>query len=524
MNEAFWLIDQLVQENVTHFCIAPGSRSTPLVLAATHHPKATTRVHFDERGLGFYALGYGKAAQVPAAIIVTSGTAVANLLPSIMEAHHSHTPLIVLTADRPCELRQCGAQQTTDQVKIFSSFLRFEADLPPSLSENYFRSIAAQSVFYALNFPHGPVQLNCQIREPFEIHNPTGKQGRSILFPKPLLNLQEDIHVSQSRGLILIGSLPPSNINPILNLAKRIKWPIFADILSQARSCITEEQILHFDWMIQDLVVPPDFILHFGGRMTSKNILKWPVSLRVDPSPDLQDPNRVLCPHIQSDYASFANRFFAPSDPDWFDLLKRLDQNKQLQFLDLFASNPVQTEASWMHHIGQHIPPHSSIFLGNGMPIRDANHFLFPKNSTVFFANRGVSGIDGNIATAVGIAERLQKPMVAILGDQAVLHDLNSLALLKKSSFPITLIVFNNFGGGIFHHLPIREWEHFETHVACSHQWSFAHAASLFDLHYASDLDSCSFDRSSLIELTTSRQTNEQFHQLCKKLCSTKSF
>ena len=147
--ESSWLIDQLVQQGVRHFCIAPGSRSTPLALAVREHKGAKLHIHYDERGLGFYALGIAKATLEPAAVIVTSGTAVGNLLPSVMEAHHTCTPLILLTADRPPELRDCGANQTTDQVKIFGPFVRWQIDLPCSMHENYFRSIGAQGYFYS---------------------------------------------------------------------------------------------------------------------------------------------------------------------------------------------------------------------------------------------------------------------------------------------------------------------------------------------------------------------------------------
>lgn len=167
MSIAHHLIDQLHQLGVTHFCLAPGSRSTPLVQAASKFVKP--RVHFDERGLGFYALGVVKASRKPCALIVTSGTAVGNLLPAIMEAHHSCTPLLLLTADRPIELRDCGANQATDQVKIFQPFVRWQCDLSDT-NEATVRSIAGQAWFYSMQNPPGPVQINCQFREPLYVH------------------------------------------------------------------------------------------------------------------------------------------------------------------------------------------------------------------------------------------------------------------------------------------------------------------------------------------------------------------
>ena len=190
MNNNHWahcLIDQFIQQGVIDFCIAPGSRSTPLALAAARHPKARINVHFDERGLGFYALGISLARQAPTALIVTSGTAVGNLLPAVMEAYHSHMPLVLLTADRPPELRDCGAMQATDQIKIFQNFTFWHFDLPcpgESLGEEFIRSQAAYAVFQAMRM--GPVHLNCQFREPLFIPSEPQKEGmgQQLFFPR----------------------------------------------------------------------------------------------------------------------------------------------------------------------------------------------------------------------------------------------------------------------------------------------------------------------------------------------------
>ena len=194
------MIDQLIQQGIDRFCIAPGSRNTPLVIAAAEHPNAKTIVHYDERGLGFYALGYGKGAKKPAAVITTSGTAAGNLLPSVMEAYHSSIPMLLLTTDRPAELRDCGANQTTDQIKIFSHFVRWQADLPPVLTENYFRSTTAQAVFYSMQNPSGPVQLNCQFREPLYAPSPPIPSGTPVRFAPPPPHTASDPHSGKTRS------------------------------------------------------------------------------------------------------------------------------------------------------------------------------------------------------------------------------------------------------------------------------------------------------------------------------------
>jgi 2-succinyl-5-enolpyruvyl-6-hydroxy-3-cyclohexene-1-carboxylate synthase len=508
MKEAFWIIDQLIVQGVTRFCIAPGSRNTPLVVAAAEHPKAETIVHFDERGLSFYALGFAKGAKKPAAVIATSGTAAGNLLPSVMEAHQSETPLILLTTDRPAELRDCGANQTTDQVKMFSHFVRWQADLPTTLSENYFRSIVAQGVFHA---GHGPVQLNCPFREPLYQKREPLASGEPLIFKQSLL-VPPPTQVDAKRGVILIGEIGESP-QPILELAARLKWPVFADILSNARLQPTPEQIRHFDWILKTKHnLKPDFILHFGKRLASKKILEWPTTLHVSPSPFLQDPNRALKMRLQCDIEPFCATFEAGTDPSWLPAWQARDLSLEAALEARFATQAPFTEAHAMRTLGHLVPETHALFFGNGMPIRDADHFLFPKKCLSFFGNRGLSGIDGNIATVCGLSDGLDAPVVAFLGDQACLHDLNSLPLLKKTRHAITLIASNNFGGGVFSHLPIAEWPHFETYMAAHHSWNFESPAKMFGIPYL-PFDQISFKESCLVELFTNRDENFRFQK-----------
>jgi 2-succinyl-5-enolpyruvyl-6-hydroxy-3-cyclohexene-1-carboxylate synthase len=517
MKEAFWIIDQLICQGIDRFCIAPGSRNTPLVVAAVEHPKAKTIVHYDERGLGFYALGYGKGAKRPAAVITTSGTAVGNLLPSVMEAHHSSTPLLLLTTDRPAELRDSGANQTTDQIKIFDSFVRWQADLPPTLTENYFRSIAAQAVFHSMQNAPGPVQLNCQFREPlYAPHSPL-ESGTPIHFTPPRL-VPPKTKSDAKRGAILIGETG-CDPRPILNLAARLKWPVFADILSNARLHPSNEQIRHFDWILKSHPdLKPETILHFGNRFASKKILDLGPTFHISPSPFLQDPNRTLLGRLQCDIVPFCDTFSAESDPSWLPLWKKLDEKIDAISKKQFQEEFPFTEAHAMRRLAEILPENSALFLGSGMPIRDADHFLFPKKCLGFFGNRGLSGIDGNIATAAGLSDGLFAPVVAFLGDQTCLHDLNSLPLLKKTAHPVTLLASNNFGSGIFSHLPIAEWPQFETYMAAAHSWRFEDAARMFGIPYL-PFERISFDESALVELFTKRDENYRFQKELLEAC-----
>ncbi|MBI3508682.1 MAG: 2-succinyl-5-enolpyruvyl-6-hydroxy-3-cyclohexene-1-carboxylic-acid synthase [Chlamydiia bacterium] len=486
---AFWIVDQLIQQGVDQFCISPGSRSTPLALAVAEHPKAKSVVHFDERGIGFYALGYGMGAKKAAAVIVTSGTAVGNLMPSVMEANHSFIPMIVLSADRPSELRDCSANQASDQVKLFGHQVRWQCDLPAHGSETYFRTQIAQATFYAAQNPPGPVQINCQFQEPFYPLQAEKRFGKRIEhhFPR-LCPPIESLRVNARRGLVVIGRLN-QDPRPILEMAERLRWPVFADILSQARLYPTQEQIVGFDAVLKrGCALEPDMILYFGERLVSKSFYSWhphiPIT-HVSPYPVLQDPARRVRTRIQCDLELFCQQFHAGQhDEKWLSEWQKLSMAKE--------EHPLK------------IPRDSAVFLGNSMPIRDADRGLYPEGAMGFYCNRGLSGIDGNIATAAGLAEGLQKPVVAWIGDQACLHDLNSLPLLKKGSFPVQLVVENNYGGQIFTRFPVSQSPHFEKFWLASHQWGFAGIAQMFDLPFikSETLPEERLEVSSMIEWT----------------------
>jgi 2-succinyl-5-enolpyruvyl-6-hydroxy-3-cyclohexene-1-carboxylate synthase len=534
------LIDQLIQQGVRDFCIAPGSRSAPLALAAARHPKGRIAVHFDERGLGFFGLGLSIAEQSPAALIVTSGTAVGNLLPSIMEAHHSHAPLIILTADRPPELQGCGANQSTDQIKIFQNFTLWHADLPcpdGALSEDFVRSQAAYAVFQAKR--GGPVHLNCQFREPLFEMPELMKEGVEQPFFSPVLSI-DFAAIDQSRrliedaqrGLILIGRLPAiSDRFPLFRLARRLRWPIFADILSQERS--DAEPIRHFDEAIRSKsALEPDFVLHFGGGFVSKALPEWiddlgvPI-LHVNHHFERLDLFHKRPTRLWADPARFCESVDIGSKKNsgWLEEWQEIDRSLDASIEECFTEPHPFTEADLLRNIDRDLPIDWSLFFANSMPIRHADRFFFSKNAKYLFANRGLSGIDGQIATAAGIAARLKTPMAAIIGDQSCLHDLNSLPLLRDLSSPFLLIISNNFGGGIFSRLPMaQEPEHFERLFGAAHPFRFNRIAEMFHLPYRSATEPKikeAFDIAgpSILEVFTSRKENASFEKKILEKC-----
>jgi len=521
------VIEQLIAQNVRDFFLAPGSRSTPLALAAARSPNARLHRHFDERGLGFFAMGCALGKQTPTAIIVTSGTATGNLTPAIMEAYHASIPLIVLTADRPQELLDVSANQATDQTKMFQNFVRWQCEIDLSMPTQAISSKVAQAVFRS-QFPHpGPVHINCPFREPLYDPSSTSTPAHPIVLKTPLFTPTSPISLP-SRGLCLIGRLPkPSDLDAVLDFAKRAQWPVFADLLSNARLSASEELIRHYDFRFWSHPPKPDCIVHFGERFTSKRLLEWCTAhppkeyIHVSPHSSWVDPSALITQRIAADVALTAQTLTATPDPTWLPLWKESDH--------LPPIDATFTETSAIRTISNLPFENWAFFLGNSMPIREADWFLFPKKARGFFANRGLSGIDGNIATIGGLSIGLNAPVIGILGDVTALHDLNSMAVLKSSPNPIILLISNNQGCGIFSHLPVAKDPHFDQLFGFSHELHFEHAARLFELSYASAStqdelelalrDALQSKASSIIEMKTSRVLNHAHHAQMKQAC-----
>ncbi len=488
------IIHHLVEQGVTAFFVAPGSRSTPLVLAICEEKRAKSYVHFDERGLAFFALGYAKATKNPVAIVITSGTAIANLFPAVMEASLSFVPLILLTADRPQELRATGANQTVDQVKFFQDYVRWQGDLllaDSDLREQFWASLIGRIIAIS-KAPHpGPVHLNCAVRQPFDLsaeevlykNSPVVWEEARATIKKS--NAEWHERMTQSRKGIILGGPGSYNPTPILALSKALQWPILADILSPLRR--SQHSIHHFESILnasKDLQC--DFVLHFGGRMVSEALYSWIKQqtllayCHVSPYPIWENPEHLVTHRLSMSPDDFATDYLAEHhlperalETNWSEK----DARAHSLLSKIFSEQQSWMEAAIAFSL-QNIP--APIFLGNSMPIRHADRFLRPNHHV--FANRGASGIDGNIATAAGIAEGLREPLVACIGDQTALHDLNSLTLLKTIPVP-SLIVIDNCGGRIFSFLPIHQRRDvLEKFYTAPHTISFANLAKGFDI------------------------------------------
>lgn len=540
-NNATWsklIIHQLYKHGVHHFCLAPGSRSTPLAVAVPEEgvPYST---HFDERGLGFYALGLAKGSGRPVAIIVTSGTAVGNLMPAVMEAWHDHVPLIVLTADRPPELRDCSANQTTDQVKIFSSFVHWQVDLPCPFpgGERYLASAMSYGVHLAVRH-RGPIHLNCMFREPLYASPESlpNMQATKYLPHHPDVSGTAETLADElsrhERGIIICGD---QTDREALSLAEHLQWPLFAEVNSGLRGMASTTAIPYYEHILKSgCGLVPTAVLHCGGRLISKTLMEWCQKLgvqlyaHVDGRPGRLDPYHIATHRIYADAGAVSSalikRLSSHGDTSWLMEWKTHSSLIGQALREHLDAQDQCTEPGLMHELRGKIDTRHSLFLANSMPIRDANFFLFPNEDMgPVFANRGLSGIDGNIATAAGLAKGTGKPTIAVIGDLAALHDLNSLSLIEKSNVPVLLIVINNRGAGIFSFLPnIAKSPHFEEIFAHRHEWEFEGGAGMFSLPYQGastreDLNAvleefCRNPKSGLLELSTERIANHKLH------------
>lgn len=530
------LIKELVHQGVRSFCLSPGSRQTPLILAIAKHPLAEIMIHYDERGMAFHALGRAKGSGLPVVILVTSGTAVANLFPAIMEAKQSRIPLIVLTADVPVEQLDVHATQAVDQTQIFGNHVVWHAELPcedPLISEGYIGSLVAQAVYQSKS---GPVHINCRFREPWAHREPLKKTHRAhtvytkttTVIDEPSLEYIADELSGIEKGIIVTGRLGSTDLNPLFTLARRLRWPILPDILSEVRSSGSQEFVIpYFDYFLDQ----PEAILHLGDPFVSKKLqMKAPLICHVAPYKERVDPLLAVTHRVECPPMLFCEKLH-PLIPgsksstwlqEWKDRAATVPKKLKQQQTEL-------SEVSIPLMLAEVMDEKRGLFLGNSMPIRDANLFYFPSQKVgPIIANRGVSGIDGNIATAIGFAMGIEKPVVAVLGDLTFLHDINSLS--QHAPYPITYIVINNGGGGIFSFLPIHEQkEVFESFFATPHTYHFDKIAEMFRLGYQriesiEELKTYLLkpsEDSIILEVMTHREENLKLHRSLEMTCQT---
>ena len=516
--QAKLIISELIKCSCDQFVISPGSRSTSLVLAILDDPMAKSTIHFDERGAGFYAYGLAKATRRPVCLIVTSGTAVANLMPAAVEAKKDNVPLILLTADRPPELHDCGSNQTMRQDNFFSMAVKDEFNIPPPTQKISKKSLTRridQACHQATKAPMGPVHINVMIPEPF-----FSKNGRkcSAIHSSPLpattyhtvfSTLSQDkleyIAAQYSgieKGLIVVGELPnDEDLNPILHLAMKLQWPLFADTGSGLRSLGRDTTLIPFyNHILQTTYskekMIPDAILYLGANVVSKPLFAWLSTINcnkfthVIDSSFSHDSIHSVTDHIEMNVSAFCHAIskkVTPRVPSyWLSLWKEYSLHIEEILESFFKECPELNEPYTIFSFIEHLHSDVDVFFSNSLPIRYADSFLFPKQEIGnLYSKRGLSGIDGVLSMGLGIAAGTKKPLICVIGDIAFLHDINSLALLKEKNLPITIILLNNGGGGIFHFLPIAtKKEECSTYWVQKHRKTFEKYAAAFEIPY----------------------------------------
>lgn len=545
------------------FFVAPGSRCGPLTTAVARHPDATIVRHTDERGLAFAALGHARARRTPAVILTTSGTAAANLYPAVIEAAMDEVPMIVITADRPPELRQASANQSIDQVKIYGDYTRWFADLPcpsPEIDPGFLLSSIGQAVRSAAC---GPVHLNCMLREPLapdatgedlseylqplaawlESDQPytTIRVARAVLTDSQRSELLEQIHAG-SRGIIIAGAdSAGDDADALTTLGAALGWPVLDDITAGLRftgagSLAYGSPDRYFRSRSFSDSVSCDTVLHLGGRIVSKHVLELIQRQRlrryivVSSTRERLDPVHRVTMRVDVDSVSREVRALSSAArlvaaPDWRSLWKNARRVTSEALGRGVETQSELNEPAIAQELVSLTPSGWGLFVGNSMPVRDLDQFGQPRDADIIVAaNRGASGIDGNLAAAFGFANGARRPVVALIGDLACMHDLNSLRLCAESGYPVIVVVVNNNGSAVFSFLPIAEHEDvFEENFATPHGLEFEAAAGMFGLSYECPSDMRGFGscfnaalatgRSALIELKTERESNAQLHR-----------
>lgn len=566
----FWaelIVDELIRYGVDYFCISPGSRSTPLVVAIGRNKKAYSVICYDERGLAFHALGYAKATNKPAAVITTSGTAAANLYPAVIEAGMDKVPMLILTADRPEELIDAGANQTINQEHIFGKFTRWQFNfscpteqIPPEA----ILTTIDQAVYRSSSNNPGPVHINCRYRKPLEPPGATAKDSyiKNIKnwlnstepftsYKKPIVTADKgtikslaNIINDSKRTIIVIGQLSSdSERKTISKLIKKLNLTVYADITSGLRLTKCQAHIIrYFD---QDLlsaefneIVKPSLVLHLGGRITSKRVNEFFQQNRpsqyviVKNNHDRLDPIHAVTQHIEADLTWLCRRLLKEIKPQpntYSQFIIRKAQKIDKIIADNIDEEKILSEAFVVREISTEIPPNSYLFLSSSMPIRDMDLYGQSGNQAITVAaNRGVSGIDGVISTAAGFAVGGKSATTLVIGDLAFIHDINALATINKLQLPIIIVIINNQGGGIFHFLPISKCEDvFGRYFAAVHDFSFGGVCETFAIDYCKVTDKAGFvnayrraNKKALpvvIEVCTDRKNNLTLRRKIKK-------
>jgi 2-succinyl-5-enolpyruvyl-6-hydroxy-3-cyclohexene-1-carboxylate synthase len=561
--------EELARGGVRLAVVSPGSRSTPLAVALWRQPEIEVAVIVDERSAGFFALGASQASGEPVALLCTSGTALVNYHPAVAEADESAIPLLVLSADRPPELRGIGAGQTIDQIKPFSAAVRWFCEVGTHAADDdgllHYRATACRALAVARGEVRpGPVHLNMPWREPLApvaveeavtATDPLALEGRpdrpltavTRIDLEPSAFLLDEVagHIGDAiSGVIVAGrQLDPELREPLAHLARVAGFPILADPTSQLR-CGPHDRshvVAAYDLLLRDerfaRATVPDFVLRFGDMPTSKPLRAWLAAsgadeIVIDPDGGWNEPGRRAAAILRADPTELAAGWAArldheprPGSETWIAAERTAQAALATEFEGTGAGDSGQrtlTEPALHRALGFAHRDGDLVYTSSSMPIRDQESFLVPTEADVnFLSNRGANGIDGLLSSGIGAARASGRPTTIVCGDLGLLHDLGGLAALRKVNTPVRIVIIDNDGGGIFHFLPQEEAldpAEFEALLGTPRGVDAAKAAALFEIPHRplaslAELPAALAAGSGLIEVKTDRRANVAAHR-----------
>lgn len=492
------LVEQLKKNNITTICIAPGSRSTCLVKAISEESCFNIMTHYDERSLAFFALGVAKASMKPTVVITTSGSAITNLIPASVEALNLQLPLLFITADRPAELQNCGANQTLDQSALFKPACRYQVNIDAPVEDESKLILFFHAIQDAISFSfQGPVHINMSFREPFF---DTAKSYTKIV--KKLAGLEKDsirnvqkscdlTHIFEAfklnKTVCIIANLRSQiHVDYIVSWAEKNKIPIIAECTSKIRYS-SHKAIGYVDDIITQMFeknLLPDSLICIGSRWISKEIHK--LILKVNKGVFLHDFSSTQ-DWLHSNLHEVLN-YDLHAKNSLPNVKMDTDYYKKISSLNV-AEKSIKTRKLTLkkcfYLLASKLSNYKSIFVGNSLAIREFNESFNSNNHQLsVFTQRGVSGIDGLVSTGAGISFSQKQKVAIIIGDTSCLYDTNGLFFLSKPNVNVDIFVLNNNGGKIFEKLPIKNDPILNEFFVMPHNLSFKKISDQFEIGY----------------------------------------
>jgi 2-succinyl-5-enolpyruvyl-6-hydroxy-3-cyclohexene-1-carboxylate synthase len=510
-------VDELARSGVRNAVVCPGSRSTPLAILLDAHPDVRVWMHLDERSAAYFALGMAKASRVPVALLATSGTATVNFAPAVVEAFYAKAPLVVLTADRPPELRGVGAPQTIDQQHLYGPQAKWFVEMPlpeaTAEAERHWCLVAARAAATAAASPRGPVHVNFPFREPLipamrDLPRSGGSAVARVtrsterVAPAEIAALAVELR-SIDRGIIVCGPCDdPELPAAVAALGRALRYPVLADPLSGVRCGEHDRSLVvsAYDAFLRDGDVAaslrPDAVLRFGAQPTSKSLVQLlracdgARQVIVDADGGWTEPLSDGASIVRADAASFCDALVSaiastPRDERSARMWMSYDAAARAAIAEHLGDGDEISEPAVIADVASIVPSGATVFAGNSMPVRDIDSFVpTGGQATRFLANRGANGIDGVVSSALG-ASTVAQPLVLVIGDLSFYHDMNGLLAAKQHGLDATIVLVNNDGGGIFSFLPQAEHQgRFEALFGTPHGLDFAAAAAVYGIEF----------------------------------------